>query len=222
MLLVGCAAAVFACTELVIFANTPLFLQGINACNSIWARLVQSGQCCLVSTAGQLSDHSVGMILALLTMHVTAVVLSMYLAYISQWIELRRWLQAKVSQTLPGHSWSINDRVDVGGFCISRRQLLQIHKSHWAPLLLDGFGCVLGRASMVFLHAGIVNFMLFLSALLSQVVVLQAWPVLLPRHLMESFYPLQPGVGDDVCGLHDAQQFTGFLGSLMWALGPSW
>jgi hypothetical protein len=207
---------------LVTFANTPLILRSIHASNTFWARLVQSGQCCFVSTAGQLSGHSVDMILALLTMHVSAVALSIYLAYLSQWVELRRWLHAKVTQTVPGRSWSINDCIDVGGLCISRRQLLQVYQSHWAPLLLVGLGGVLGRASMVFLHASIVCILLLLSALFSQVVVLQAWPVLLPRHLMEFFYPLQPGGGDDVCGLHDSPHFTGLLGSLMWALGPSW
>jgi hypothetical protein len=208
-------------TELVMFSNTPVYQQGLGSFNARWTRLVQSGQCCLVSPAQQLTGRSVAMTVVLLTMHISAVALSMYLAYLSQWWQVRQWLQDKACRTPPGHSWDPHEPADIEGVQIARARLLQLSRSPGAALLLDGYRGVVGRASKTLLHAGIVNALLFVSALLSQVLVLSVGPVVLPRLLLDFYYPHSPGVGGDMCLPEDAPQFEGLVGALVWALGPA-
>jgi hypothetical protein len=71
--------------ELVYVATTPASAEGVSAFNSVWARLVQSGSgAVVISDSPALQDHCTAMTVALLTMHLSAAAVSMYLAYISQ------------------------------------------------------------------------------------------------------------------------------------------
>jgi hypothetical protein len=203
------------------FSNTPVYQQGLGTFNTRWTRLVQSGQCCLVSPAQQLTGRSVAMTVALLTMHISAVALSMYLAYLSQWWQVRQWLQDKACRTPPGRCWNPDEPADIEGVRVPRARLLQLSRSPGAALLLDGYKGVVGRASLVLLHAGTVNALLSASALLSQVLALSVGPAVLPRLLLDLYYPHSPGVGGDMCLPEDAPQFVGWVGLLVWALGPA-
>lgn len=208
-------------TELVMFSNTQLYQQGLSTFNQSWARLVQSGQCCLISPAQQLTGRSVAMTVALLTMHISTVAISMYLAYLSQWWQVRQWLRDKACRTPPGRGWHSDESADIEGVYISRARLLQLSRSPGAALLLDGYNGAIGRASMTLLHAGIVNTLLFVSVLLSQVLVLCVGPAVLPHLLLDFYFPPSPGFGGDMCRPEDAPQFEGWVGLLVWALGPA-
>jgi hypothetical protein len=161
------------------------------------------------------------MTVALLTMHISAVALSMYLAYLSQWWQVRQWLQDKACRTPPGHSWDPAEPAGIEGVRVPRARLLQLSKSAGATLLLDGYDGTAGVVSVVLLHAGIANALLCASVLLSQVLVLSVGPAVLPRLLLDFYYPHSPRVGGDMCRPEDAPQFEGLVGSLVWMLGPA-
>jgi hypothetical protein len=248
----------------VTLTNTPVFQSGFSTTNTLWARLVQSGQPWLVPPDDSLRGHTANMFAALATMHLSAIAVSMYLAYISQWVQQRAWLAAKAAahlRTWPRASHGGNDSTNnhtgagggvhagrtqpataaaaaaaadrvvpadihtdecpmacVSGVLLSPQQLLDLCRSHVSLLLLDGRG-LLGRAAMVCFHAGIVNTILLLSWLLSHVLVLRVAPHVLPRLLVALYYPPAPGVGGDVCGLENAQQFSGLVGRFVLFIG---
>jgi hypothetical protein len=87
-------------TELVTLTNTRAFLQGFWTSNTLWAKLVQSGQPWLIPPDDSLRGHTADMVAALATMHITTIAISIYLAYISQWVQQRAWLASKASASL--------------------------------------------------------------------------------------------------------------------------
>lgn len=100
---------------------------------------------------------------------------------------------------------------------MTQQQLRAWEKSPGAALLLDGRG-VLGRASMFCLHACVINMLLLVALLFSQVVVLQIGPQLLPESVLAMYYPLKPEVTGDMCRPGDKPRYEGWVGWLLWAL----
>lgn len=232
--------------ELVSVATAPAYAEGVSVFNTLWVRLVQSGSHALVvEGSGALQDHCTAMTVALLTMHLSAAAVSMYLAYISQWVQVRAWLrqqevsasthaqqqqqtqQQETQQQQPAQLRSQQQEEqpallacprDVGGVPLTPRQLAVMRRSHAATLLLDGRG-LLGRASMACFHAAAVNLILLGVLLLSRLLVLVVGPRVLPGPLLRAYYPLALGLGGGVCRPEDEPQLSGFWGSLLFLLG---
>lgn len=213
--------------------NSPIFLQGFAASNTVWARLVQSGQAWMIPADDSLQGHTADMTAVLVAMHISAIAGSMYLAYISQWAQMRAWLARKAyacitPDTAEGSTEGTAARqvelqglecpVEFYGVVLTPQQLLDVCRSKAAALLLDGRG-VLGRASMVCFHTGIVNTILLLSWLCSRVVVLQFASRVLPRLLLWLYYPVATGSAEEVCSLQQEPQFSGVLGRLLLLIG---
>lgn len=157
------------------------------------------------------------MLLSQVIIYITTVAATLHVVYISQWVELRRWLRAKACPpALPGRRGQ--STVVINGVCLSRRQLLDACHTPAARLLLDGEG-VLGKASMLLLHASLVNIVCLMSLLVSQVLVLQLAPMVLQGPLLPVYYPLTPELERGVCPAAEEPQFTGWMGSLVLALG---
>jgi hypothetical protein len=179
------------------------------------------------------------MTVALLTMHLSAAAVSMYLAYISQWVQVRAWLRQQAvnasrhtqqqqqmqqqqqqpqPQQLEGRRVLIACPRDGGGVLLTPRQLAGMRQSHAATMLLDQRG-LLGRASTVCFHACAVNLILLGVLLLSRLLVLVVGPHMLPGPLLRAFYPPAPGLGGGVCRPEDEPRVSGFWGSLLFLLG---
>jgi membrane protein implicated in regulation of membrane protease activity len=228
--------------ELVYVATTPALAEGVSAFNSLWVRLVQSGSNTLVvNGSGALQDHCTAMTVALLTMHLSAAAVSMYLAYISQWVQVRAWLrqqavnairhttqqqqtqqqqqaQQQQQQQQENQRASLASPREVCGVPLTPRQLAGMRRSHAATLLLDGRG-LLGHASMACFHACAVNLILLGVLLLSRLLVLVVGPQVLPGPLLRAYYPLALGLGGGVCRPEDEPQLSGFWGGLLFLLG---
>jgi len=158
------------------------------------------------------------MLLSQVIIYITTVAATLHVVYISQWVELRRWLRAKACPpALPGRRGQ-RCTVVINGVCLSRRQVLDACQTPAARLLLDGQG-VLGKASMLLLHASLVNIVCLVALLISQVLVLQLAPMALQGPLLPVYYPLKPEVERGMCPAAEEPQFTGWLGSLVLALG---
>lgn len=105
----------------------------------------------------------------------------------------------------------------VGGVQLTHQQLQSMEKSLGAALLLDGQG-LLGRVALLCLHTSILNTLFLVALFVSQVLVLQVGPQLLPDSVVAMYYPLRPEVAGDVCRPGDEPRYEGWLGLLLWAM----
>jgi hypothetical protein len=226
------AAAAAAAAEMVTLSNTSTFQQALETSNTMWARLVQSGQPPYIQPVDRLRNRSPGMTNALFVIYSTCVAMNMYLAYLIQWIELRGWLRNKARQAAAAAgrrplrllaaaaaaaAAAEGPCVSIEGVQLTQQQLRLLERSPGAALLLDGRG-VLGRASMCCLHACIINMLCLGALFISQVLVLQTGPQLLPESVLVMYYPLKPEVTGDVCWPRDEPRYEGWVGWLLWAL----
>jgi hypothetical protein len=175
--------------------------------------MVQSGSLTLIAPDASLEGRSASVLLALLTIHVTTCAATMYVAYISQWSDMRVWLQCKANfatarQQSPAHPIHI-DRVS-----LSKSQLLDMTDSTAAKVLLDCRG-VRGRLSMLLMHGGILNVVCLGSLLVSQVLALHVGPRMLPQELVALYYPVLPELEGGMCSLDGAPQLPGLLGRFL-------
>lgn len=204
---VCCMLPLLVLPELVSLANAPAYLESLSTYNQLWARVVQSGAGHMISADQRLQNHAADMAIVLLTMHLSSAAVSMYIGYMSQWVQLRQWLRHKAHGCPPGQQQRTSPTcpVDVGGVLVTPQQLQDMTKSNAAMLLLDARG-TLGGASMVCFHACVVNVLLLAALLLSCALALQVAPRLLPEPLLMMFYPLKPEVAGDMCWPEDEPQ----------------
>lgn len=182
-------------------------------------RMVASGCCDMVSTGARLQDRSSAMTVAVVAMHFSAAAFSIYLAYMSQWMQMRTWLRQK-AQARPAGQQHESSVIEVGGVQMTVRQLQDMRKSNAALLLLDGIGRgTLARASMACLHVALVNTILLGVVVLSHVLVLKVVPGALTGPTLSMYYPLRPDLTGDVCRPEDEPRFSGFWGGLLFVLG---
>lgn len=223
----------------------------LDTSTAVYARLVQSGAPVLMRPDSALQDRSASMTVTLLTIYLSTVVVTLYLAYVGQWIELRGWLRDKAALVvarqfvagrhqrgadiamsrepapapsppppaapLPPSSTPLPPKVEINGVEVTQQQLLNMVRSPWAALLLDGQG-LLGQASMFCLHASAIHVCLIGSLLTSQLLVLRVAPRVLPAPILHMYYPLiapPRGGAGDVCQPGDEPQFVGWLGKLL-------
>jgi hypothetical protein len=200
--------------DLFMFSNTQLYLQSLDSSNTFWAPLVQSGLSPMVPAAASLQGRSASMVLALLTIHVSTITLTMYVAYMSHWVELREWLRAKSCLAPPARPGLAACPVLIEGVPLTKRQLLAMCSSKYATILLDCPG-VLGHAAMILLHVGALNVLCMLALLASQIVMLRVAPSVLPSSMMHMYFPLRPELEMGECSADSPPQFSGLFGRLL-------
>lgn len=196
-----------------------MYLQSLDGSSTWWARLVQSNKQPLVPPAAALQGRSASMVLAMLTLYISTVAVTMYLAYICHWMELRAWLRRKMRlapHTPPGAPAC---PIYIDGVPLTRRHLQGMLGSKFAIVLLDGRG-VLGRVAGALLHFGALNLLCLVSLITSQVLALHVLPRLLPASMLHMYFPVAPELEGGMCSPDSAPVYSGWLGSLLWALGP--
>lgn len=222
-----CADKLALCTvslaaDLVRFSSTATYLQLLDNSNTLWARVVQSGRGPLISPGPELQGRSASMVLAMLTIYVSSVAVTMYMAYMFHWMELREWLRQKARLATPARPGEPACPVHIDGVPVTRRQLQRMCRSRVAQVLLEGQGTV-SRTAMVLLHIGLLDLLCMLSLIVSQLVALRIGPKLLPAAMMHMYYPVRRELeeGMYMCSPDSAPVYTGLFGRLLLALGPS-
>jgi hypothetical protein len=175
--------------------------------------MVQSGSLALIVPDASLEGRSASMLLALLTIHVTTCAATMYVAYISQWSEVRVWLQRKANSAT-ARQQSPACPIHIDGVSLSRSQLLHMTDSTAAKVLLDCRG-LWGWLSMLLMQGGMLNLVCLGSLLVSQVLALHVGPRMLLQELVALYYPVLPELEGGMCSLDGAPQFPGMLGRFL-------
>lgn len=207
-----------ALADFITYSNIQEHVERLESTNAFWTQLVQSGTARTIHADTSLHNRTVSVVMALVTTYLTLGAATVYLAYMIQWRELRRWLKEKACCHSPPAEAAADAAVNINGVLLAPRQLLELRQSPAASLLLDGRG-LLGRLSMVLLHASILNGMCLASLLLSQVLVLRLAPQVVPASVLSIYFPTHPDVEQGVCSPDAAPQFTGWMGRLLLVLG---
>lgn len=183
--------------EFVSFCNTPRYLDALATTNYFWGILVQSGAPIPLPASSQLSGRSGSALLALTTLWVTDVMLIGYLCYVSLWSDMRLWLASKAQDTAARQrqAGQQDEAVEINGVVLSYTQLQSLFQTPFA-MLMNGRG-MLGGSAMVLLHLGIVNLLCMVSWLISQLLVLQLLPRLLPESVFDVVFQKLPAAGAD-------------------------
>lgn len=207
------------CTrDLIRFSNIRFYLEVLDGSSSWWARLVQSNMQPMVAPAAVLQGRSTSMVQAMLTLYISTVAVTVYLAYMCHWMELRAWLRQKMRlapYTPPG---APARPVYIDGVPLTKQHLQDMLASKFATVLLDGRG-VLGRVVRGLLHLGALNMVCLMSLLTSQVLALHVVPRLLPASMFHMYYPHAPESEGGMCSPDSAPVYSGWFGGLLWALG---
>ena len=185
--------------------------------------MVQSGSPAVslaisAASPADLQNRSASMAMAMLIISLSTIAGTMYIAYINQWVEMRRWLKQKTHvargpgmRSLPGTVW-------INGVELCRRQLMELCYTPFSRLLLDGRG-VLGSVSMVLLHGSVLTVLSLVSVLLSQLLLLLIAPQVVPPAIQAFYFPVRPEGGEATCSPDEAPQYIGWLGQLLLVLG---
>jgi hypothetical protein len=216
LLLLFCSLT--AAADLIRFSNIQFYLDVLNGSSSWWARLVQSNMRPMVAPAAVLQGRSTSMVQAMLTLYISTVAATMYFAYMCHWMELRAWLRQKMRlapHTPPGAPAC---PVYIDGVPLTKQHLQGMLTSKFATVLLDGQG-VLGRVAMALLHFGALNMVCLVSLITSQVLALHVVPLLLQASMFHMYFPVAPELEGGMCSPDSAPVYSGWLGSLLWALG---
>lgn len=184
-------------TEFVSFCNTPRYLAALTTTNRLWGILVQSGAPIPLPASSQLSGRSGSALLALTTLWVTDVMLIGYLCYVSLWSDMRLWLASKAQDTATRQrqGGQQDEALEINGVVLSYTQLQSLFQTPFA-MLMNGRGMV-GGSAMVLLHLGIINLLCMVSWLISQLLVLQLLPRLLPESVFDVVFQELPAAGAD-------------------------
>lgn len=188
----GCPACVVlplcSAADLAAYTNSAGAQRTLRGIVASWGALVESGTYVPATDSELLQGRSSALLLALCTLYVTTVGVSLYACYMSLWADMLRWLRQEAKCALGDESSELSDEdgsgcVTIHGCLLQRQQLRSLLTTPAVMLLFNA-------RSRLLIHLAAVNIVCLACLLLSQGLAQKLLPHMLSPQALDGCYPL--------------------------------